>query len=1403
MLLDKLCEGNYNLTDTFFTSFENKLIPSLSHRYLSFLQPKLGIQLLLTTNFDSLLERAFYHEGIPIKVFDVHRNAELPDASLVNRQLSLLKLHGSAYGLRFGERLKPPVTDSHNNALAFIPKDALIIVIGFNGSERRIMQMLHAFAQERGCEDKKPKLIWIQGPGEPGPLFNDLLANLKNVNRVNVKHMDTFIQELYFHITNSYQASSVAYSTIPNRPLSSELQPSPPITKDEKENKRRPIQFRIAEIQEGKSSSNWSSLEGMAFVNSLDDKGYTIIWIDFENHHTVEGIIAEIFNRVRMVDPLAPSCAITNMDDDVDVNATSSISKAVERILDVFKRGRYVLVLDLVESFGRPQMVHHGMISSDKKTDEKAFKRSVKNLKLFMSQLLKPVPLNTVKSYWDSYIVITADTPRLRHSPVGKPILKNLPSSYSEMFNLVKSFEKTYKEYDHVHIVSQKPGEGYNLIKEDQYKPYPKPLEQFMPHWYPSNTVLSDSDQEKRSINRTKNALSILEILREKSDSDSDYENIKIKVKKLSLSGVTDGFICILSIFRRPRPVPLIRSFIERWGLHQIGTDNSVDEKNSVISPRAINELLQLLETNVPDKNKNKSPVGVVLQNHEGGIIWLFREFYEATYDALTENIHRQAWLSEIEENTKSLSISAAIMDGSLNITWHLVAARAYYVDVFLATHDIRAFWEYLYHRVSAIRTITLLITIIENAIKKNVSKESNIIWIKLNQHCSNLSSEYQNLPKGEFNDNEQFKWYLWVIGVFDSIKQEQDVKEDFQDLYNDNKLARYFKVLRKNSLKTLLMALNKNKLFLRTCAAPDSVLAWSRQFLASELGYMEKITDISSDSNNSELNIEPTIKDLRELFIRLELQALRSKMNYKKALDHSLPGDSQSKSEQERLEIEKKRFINNIESLGSKTSKDEDFDKYFSEARKNLSNLFNIALCLVEPCDDRAQDFTKFICDSLLKIKTLDPQIEKWKKKELIIAYELRCRAQFKEWTFWQPLLERNLSTHLEPKKKQLLVEAEKLSIRYENLIRETAETNDGDARHRSTTLTIRARALYLRGHFPQAHHFLDLASAGLFSESIDHWSLISIVHIVRAELLAISAHQHYFSLSEHDQVLKELKIKYQIDLKLKLSELPGNYKYFSELTKVLQPVVAASLKKIKRAEQELDHAERLFRNMAHQNIWLIHLEFGWAQLLIEKMLFEMELLFLAWPSLEVTDFLKESRDLEQTILECMKRIRNVFDIIPYQSSPWDEIQIDEMESGRSMFKIECNALKIWRQLYVVGAYYSRLLNFLYGIKDEKGLHVIPYETEVSHVTNNFIFPIFQEGLGDGEDMDEKYLERWKLWCIAMRFDNFGENIKFDCTPKINKSLKSISFRATVIEAMTDEIGPEKIKEMWRIRRN
>ena len=1165
---------------------------------------------------------------------------------------------------------------------------------------------------------------------------------------------------------------------IPNRPLATGLKRFPEKNKVEKEKKRCAVQLCIAEIKKGNPSSSWSSLAGMSFVNSLDND-YTVLWIDVENHHTVEGIIAEIFKLVRILDPQPPFCAITDMGNE----SHEIISKAVERIRDVFKRGQYVLVLDLVESFGRPQMVHHGMIS----TNNKDYIKQLEDLEYFLHKLFDIA--NTKKPYWDSYVVVTADMPRLRHLADNNLIEENIPHSYEKMFALLSKISDESKKCNHINVFSQNPNSRYSdVIESDKFTPENNLPKNLLGHWSKYEGKIFIEDSNKRSLSRTENAFLFLEILRS-PDSSKD------KVKKLSEKKATNAFISILSVFRRPRSLPLLRSFIERWGLRQIGnkitgnkTLNSVGEKDSLNTHRAINEWLHLIETNVPDKYGNQSPFGVVSQNHEGGVVWLFREAYEATYDALTENIHRKLWVTILEKrfNESKPLYSAAIMDGCLNIIWHLFAARSYYVDIFLATHDIKAFLEYMYHRVSAVRVITLLITILEK-VSKGGEQDKIEFWDDLNTHCENLPNKYKNIHQQTKKDS--FVWAILTLGIFDPIKQ--DIGKNLDKLNDIDQLLNYFRMLRQNSLSTLLMALNKNELLLRIDAAPNTVLAWSNQFLDFELKSMEQFDakfPIASDDP-----AVATLKELTKKFTRLKHHSLRSKMNYSGALELSIGTDIDSIERIEDLVHDKFKKLKTHLEKDPKKSQSVDNDITKGEEFKNIEMLFDIALCLVEPSNEKAEKVTEIICEELSTINN-DPKIEKWLKKQLQMAYELHCRAKFKS-TFWQPLLDRQ---EVIPKNKEL-EDAERHSVLYENLIRETTQTNNDDAKRRSTALTIRARALYLRGYFSQAHHFLDLSTTGLFAEHIDHWVLLGIANIVRAELLSISANQHYFSLSkEHDQVLAILEMQDSIN---RLEDLPKRYNTFITCREAVQPIAASSLKKIKRAERELAQAEKLFQNIAHQNIWLIHMEFGWAQVQIEKLLFEVELLFLSWPSLNVTEYIKKSGELEQAILDTMKRIRNVFDILPYQSRLWNKIITDrqnEVEASRSMTNLERNTLKLWRQLYVVGFYYSRLLGHLYKNEDSD-IEI----KEIPDFEKRFISTFFRQ---EEENEDIKYLKQWELWCTSMRFDVFKGKKNMDSFAKgvLQKkvNLKSISFRARIIEGMLNECCEEKIDAMWDIRR-
>ena len=110
--------------DGLFAQLSRHRSPSIGHMLLAMLAREMGWRLLLTLNHDDFLEQAFRHERVALKTFDVNRDASVPDALLVEREpLSLVKLHGSTYGLRVGEPTNHALDDhTRKQVLSYVPE---------------------------------------------------------------------------------------------------------------------------------------------------------------------------------------------------------------------------------------------------------------------------------------------------------------------------------------------------------------------------------------------------------------------------------------------------------------------------------------------------------------------------------------------------------------------------------------------------------------------------------------------------------------------------------------------------------------------------------------------------------------------------------------------------------------------------------------------------------------------------------------------------------------------------------------------------------------------------------------------------------------------------------------------------------------------------------------------------------------------------------------------------------------------------------------------------------------------------------------------------------------------------------------------------------------------------------
>ncbi len=830
--------------------------------------------------------------------------------------------------------------------------------------------------------------------------------------------------------------------------------------------------------------------------------------------------------------------------------------------------------------------------------------------------------------------------------------------------------------------------------------------------------------------------------------------NFKRANKILSEDSIA-AFICLSSFFRRPRTIPMLRSITTRWALRNIDAQKA-DEQTSDKSHEKVIDILEKITF-----NENKmNDMSVFSQRHEGGSIWLYREIHEGTYGALTEYLHKQKW-DDKDYRTPNNKI-AAILDGMVFISWHLAIARTYYVDVFMPTQDIKAFYEYLYHRVTAIRNIALLYEIITMYCDKDD-------WESLIEKTNHLKVDLHSFTLTNKESNN-FVLYSCLIGIFSQIPNNGGtLKDSSQKTFTD-----VLKKLHKNSLETLIAALERNKLLFLAQSIPDEVLSWSKQFLKYEIPCMNLPSEEQSSENKPKT--DPN-NPLEELFLNMQFKAKMSKFYFTEIFCSEIDSFQETDNSSFMVNVDdyikkcKKNFIKNCSEKPPKELLHE-FKKLLRKVRcliyLDFNNAHNLAKIIVEQYKFLSQKHPS-------KCSELDPIYRE--------AVALKGKSLIARWPYWKPLLNRELQ---KPPNDPIsfLKKIEQYSIDYEDTLRITVKTKQEDALHRSSSFALRARSLSLQGHFSEAHHFLDIGSTGLFLESIDHRTNASIIHLVRAELLAMSADKRY----PED---KKNLIKNEDET----------------VDKKLIRAVNTSLKKINRAEQELSQSEELLQNIAHEKIWLISVEFGWAQVQLERMLFEMELLFLESRSLDEAEYLKKNGALEQLILSTMQRLRNVLDMIPYSSNLWMDEKPQMTEKAQKndeyhpmLIKMERMSYSLWKQLFIAGAYYTGLLSEQYN-------NFVEWN-DLCKQDSLFVAIAYLNGTAITGTNSQAYQERWKLWCDAMRFKKLGENVELNLslTPNVQSSLsdlEKLSLRATVIQAMKKECTDEKIDKMWDDRRD
>ena len=114
----RLVDPDHEVIDSCFREVLKGRHPSLCHRILGVLAGVLRLDLVLTTNFDDLLERGFTAARNPLEPFDMRLSGNLPPWSALSDVRSLIKLHGSRHSLRADYSLD--AHPSENDKMRFV-----------------------------------------------------------------------------------------------------------------------------------------------------------------------------------------------------------------------------------------------------------------------------------------------------------------------------------------------------------------------------------------------------------------------------------------------------------------------------------------------------------------------------------------------------------------------------------------------------------------------------------------------------------------------------------------------------------------------------------------------------------------------------------------------------------------------------------------------------------------------------------------------------------------------------------------------------------------------------------------------------------------------------------------------------------------------------------------------------------------------------------------------------------------------------------------------------------------------------------------------------------------------------------------------------------------------------------
>jgi hypothetical protein len=662
-LIGGLTSGNPEFSDTLFQNIIANRKPGQSHRFLAFLTDLLDWRLILTINFDNLIETALSLEGKKHTVYEITHDDLPPHASLVRNNLSVIKLHGGAFALRVGERLNYPLDfESKNRILAYLPRDPILLVMGCGGWDRRIMELAESVADDANSSGETLRVLWLHFEKSPALPVRKLVHRSKGrVKTCRVQDPSAFLSHLYCAIAHRHPVSAHPYQALLRVPTEqhSESENSGrrknvheeiEATKHPRSNLKKPIVPNsllersvnvhvFSNIGHYSKTGNSPLLTTRRIRNFLANYNQThsVIWIDMATLDTVGGLVNELLSQFRLHDPDLAHAVLLSERNEPNKEATN---RAVRLIHAALRRGTYVIILDGFEQFGRPPTVHHGLSESSVSKVVPNFKE----LKKFFLDLVQPAELLR-----ESVLCIGVDAFKQRYDH-GTP-----SDQYQDMRDSLEDLVDEIGELRNSTVYDLEPGDLWDALHKK-------------------------AEAKFATLSKLVNTE-------------------PLKIGKYVIPHSLMPFLFGLAAMRRPRSIVAI---------YRIAVATvSVGEKSSCT------------HTEIDEITNYLVKFGF-LQRLEGGFFWMDHRLRDRIYGAFTKNTRTgdiQRFRNEPSWSDDDSTLNTVRNQLCIIYRIHELLAKYYYDDVFLGSHDVVSFFEFLYHQVSTIRTATRISVMFRNVL--------------------------------------------------------------------------------------------------------------------------------------------------------------------------------------------------------------------------------------------------------------------------------------------------------------------------------------------------------------------------------------------------------------------------------------------------------------------------------------------------------------------------------------------------------------------------------------------------------------------------------------------------------------------------------------------------------------